>query len=266
MAFVVNEKIFQSIGKVADNADKMVASEEFYLEYIPIDKIVRNENNFFGIREIDELAESIEQNGLMHNIVVRRQENGKYQIISGERRFEAFCLLRERVGDKYKLIPAQVKQTDDVDAEIGLIQANTEVRQLTPAEQLQSVERLKALYEIKRQRGEKISGKLRERIAATLNMSVGQVGNLENISANLAPDLQQEFRDGKMSIPQALSLLKQHSAEQLSPAERAAAPKKFMRCRVPTADVERFFTGMSKKEVEAKILDILIRYFEEEER
>ncbi len=258
MAFTVNNKMLGNIGKVADNASKLEASEEFRLDYIPLNKIYRSAKNFFGLREIEDLADSIAQNGLQHNIVVRKLDNGEYELISGERRFCAFQLLRDRYGDKYKLIPAKISKADDVDAEISLIHANTDVRQLTPAAQLQSVERLKALYEIKRQRGEKISGRLRERLAADLRLSVGQVGNLENISANLDDEIKARFMAGEISIPQAVDLIRKEPVTEMVPPK----PKDFVRYKFPAAAIEQYFSGMSKKEIEQQLNDILQRHFE----
>lgn len=251
MAFTVNETMLNNIGRVSENAGRLEASENFRIDYIPLDKIQRSENNFFGIREIEELAESIEQNGLQHNIVLRESDFG-YELISGERRLCAFELLRQRHGDKYKFIPAKIIKADDVDAEIMLIHANTEVRQLTSAELLKSVERLKELYSEKQRRGEKTGGRLRERLAVDLGISVGQVGNLENISANLDAEQRKSFLSGEMTIPEALDSI------------RGKAPKvrEFSRYKFPTSLIEQYFAGYKPKEIEAAINQILIDYLE----
>ncbi len=258
MAFALSERMLGNIGKVADSASKLEASEGFRLEYIPLDQIHRSEQNFFGLREIEELADSIEQNGLQHNIVVRKLNGGGYELISGERRYGAYQLLYERYGDRYKHIPAKVTRSDDVDAEISLIHANTEVRKLTPAEQLRSVERLKELYELKRQRGEKISGRLRERLATDLKLSIGQVGNLENISANLDEENKERFLKGEISVPEALSRIKEKSVTELSPQPKT---KKFARYKFPFATIDQYFSGKSQKEIEKMLNDILVEHF-----
>lgn len=258
MGFTVNNTMLNNIGRVSDNAGKLEARESFRFDYIPIDKIHRSDKNFFGLREIEELAESIEQNGLQHNIVLRESDSG-YELISGERRLRAYELLRQRHGEKYKLIPAKVVSADDIDAEISLIHANTEVRQLTPAELLQSVERLKELYNEKQRRGENISGRLRERLASDLKISVGQVGNLENISANLDAASRERFLSGQMSVPEALATIRNKK-----PSE--PKPKEFNRYKFPSALIERHFAGYKQKEIEAAINQILIDYLERSER
>ena len=252
MAFTVNSNMLNNIGRVSENAGRLEASENFRIDYIPLEKIQRSENNFFGMREIEELAESIEQNGLQHNIVLRDNGCHEYELISGERRFCAFELLRQRHGDKYKFIPAKIIKTDDVDAEIMLIHANTEVRQLTPAELLQSVERLKELYSEKQRRGEKIGGRLRERLAADLGISVGQVGNLENISANLDAEQRESFLNGEMTVPDALDSIR----------SKTPKVKEFSRYKFPTSLIEQHFAGYKPKEIEAAINQILIDYLE----
>lgn len=60
------------------------------LEKITNGKNIRNERD----EEINELAKSIEENGLINPIYVKRIAGGKYQVIAGHRRFEAVKRLR----------------------------------------------------------------------------------------------------------------------------------------------------------------------------
>src|SRR5262245_43883727 len=51
----------------------------------------------FDAAELEILAASIQQNGLMQPITVRpAEEKGRYWIVAGERRWRAHCLLRDR--------------------------------------------------------------------------------------------------------------------------------------------------------------------------
>lgn len=61
----------------------------------------------FNLEAIEELSGSIKLLGLIQPITVRPLDNGKYQIISGERRFRASRLAG------LKTIPAYIKPTDD---------------------------------------------------------------------------------------------------------------------------------------------------------
>src|SRR3954464_24957 len=65
---------------------------------IPLDRIVPNPKQVRKtFRRIDELARSIEQYGLLHNLVVRpHSEPGYYQICAGARRSRALTLLSKQ--------------------------------------------------------------------------------------------------------------------------------------------------------------------------
>lgn len=70
------------------NEDEKVSS----LRLIPIDKISPDPNqprNQFDDKQIDELAESIKQHGLLQPIVVTPKRNGRFEIVAGERRYRA---------------------------------------------------------------------------------------------------------------------------------------------------------------------------------
>ena len=62
---------------------------------IPLDRIVPNPKQVRKtFRRIDELARSIEQYGLLHDLVViPHAEPGYYQIVAGERRYRALTFL-----------------------------------------------------------------------------------------------------------------------------------------------------------------------------
>jgi ParB family chromosome partitioning protein len=61
----------------------------------------------FDEEALNELAESIKQIGIIQPITVRKLENGKYQLITGERRFRASKLIG------LKTIPAYIRLADD---------------------------------------------------------------------------------------------------------------------------------------------------------
>ena len=79
------------------------------------------------------------QNGLNHNLVVRKLDNGKYELISGERRYTALTQLVEQGNEIFALVPCKVIEANDIDSEIILIQANAQTRELTEIEKLEQV-------------------------------------------------------------------------------------------------------------------------------
>ena len=124
--------------------------KQSFTQELDINSLVPSTNNFYGIREIEDLAASIKENGLIHNLVARKKDDGTYEIISGERRYHA----AKSLG--YKTLPCQVKEISDLDAEIMLIQANVEQRELLPSEKMEGIKRLKAIYERKKANGEEL--------------------------------------------------------------------------------------------------------------
>lgn len=90
----------------------------------------------FKKTELEELSNSIKKDGLIQPILVREIENGDYQIIAGERRWQAAKLAG------LKKVPIQVKNVDDDKAlELALIE-NIQRSDLNPIEEAYGYRRL----------------------------------------------------------------------------------------------------------------------------
>lgn len=90
----------------------------------------------FKKEDIDELAASIEKDGLLQPILVRRLGDGSYQIIAGERRWQA-----SKVAG-LKKVPIRIKDVDDDQAlELALIE-NIQRSDLNPIEEAYGYRRL----------------------------------------------------------------------------------------------------------------------------
>ena len=90
----------------------------------------------FDQEALDELADSIRTLGLIQPITVRRKEEGRYQIISGERRFRA-CRLAGM-----DMIPAYIRDTNDQGMLEMAIVENIQRENLDPIEVAMSYQRL----------------------------------------------------------------------------------------------------------------------------
>lgn len=201
-----------SLKGIADRVNKIDAEKSFNLQLINIDNLIPSSNNFYGIREIEELTESIKESGLMHNLVVRKLDNENYEILSGERRFHALKSLN------YKKVPCQVKEMNETDGEILLIQANAKQRELTPTEKMKSIERLEQLYAYKKAKGEEVpKGKTRDIIGKDIGLSGVQVGRYSKVSKNLIEPLKEKLDEGTITLTQAdtLSNLKDNEQEAI---------------------------------------------------
>lgn len=87
------------------NASPLVSIADIDIEQIEVNPF--QPRTEFNLEAIEELSGSIKLLGLIQPITVRPLDNGKYQIISGERRFRASKLAG------LKTIPAYIKPADD---------------------------------------------------------------------------------------------------------------------------------------------------------
>lgn len=201
--FSISQGMLNSVSQNVKKANEIEAKNNFNVQYIDIKDIERNKKNFYEIVNVEELAEDIKMNGLNHNLVVRKLDNGKYELISGERRYTALTQLVEQGNEIFALVPCKVIEANDIDSEIILIQANAQTRELTEIEKLEQVKRLTELYKTKKKNGEKVPGKIREIIANDLKLSPTQVGRYERINKNLIPELKEILENGNLTIANA---------------------------------------------------------------
>lgn len=133
---------------------------------IEIDKITRNPNQprkNFDETALQELADSIKQNGVLQPILVRKV-GIKYQIIAGERRYQASKLagLNE--------IPAVVRDIDDKEVfQLALIE-NLQRSDLSPMEEAKGYRQLIDSQGLTQEGLAKILSKSRSAIANTLRL------------------------------------------------------------------------------------------------
>ena len=118
----------------------------------------------FDKEALEQLAESISENGLLQPILVREYGDGRYQIIAGERRFRASKLagLTE--------IPAIVLDRDDKKAaQIALIE-NIQRENLNPIEEALAYKALAEEYDMTQEELSQKVGKSRSAIANAVRL------------------------------------------------------------------------------------------------
>lgn len=133
---------------------------------IEISKITRNPNQprkNFDETALQELADSIRQNGVLQPILVRKV-GGKYQIVAGERRYQASKLAG------LKEIPAVVRDIDDKEVfQLALIE-NLQRSDLSPMEEAKGYRQLIDSQGLTQEGLAKILSKSRSAIANTLRL------------------------------------------------------------------------------------------------
>lgn len=113
---------------------------------------------------LEELAESIRTFGLIQPISVRKQPDGRYQIISGERRFRA-CRLAGM-----EIIPAYIRTADDQGMLEMAIVENIQRQDLDPIEVAMSYQRLMDECDLTQEKMAQRVGKKRASVANYLRL------------------------------------------------------------------------------------------------
>lgn len=193
---------------------KTVIAETFTIKMIELEKIQPSADNFYSMSNIDDLADDIERQGLKHNLVVF-EKDGKYIIKSGHRRFAAIQKLISENRLNTKTVPCYI-DTEKSEAEnmLDLIALNNTARIMTDGEKIQEYQKLKEVFLQLEQEGKKPSGRMREKIADILNVSPAQVGKIENIEHNAAPEVKEAVQNGNVSISTANEIAKLDEEKQ----------------------------------------------------
>ncbi|MEQ8927918.1 MAG: ParB/RepB/Spo0J family partition protein [Fulvivirga sp.] len=143
----------------------------------------------FDKEALQELSESIKVQGIIQPITVRRLSKGKYQLISGERRYQASKLAG------LEAIPAYVRTADDQQMlEMALIE-NIQRENLNAIEIALSYQRLLTECNLKQEElGDRV-GKNRTTVTNYLRL------------LKLPPDIQAAIRDKRISMGHARALI-----------------------------------------------------------
>ena len=203
------------LNAVTQKAEKQQKTSQII--YLDIDEIETNPQNFYGLRNIDELAGLIAVSHLIEPLTVTKTSEGKYKLISGHRRRAAVQkLLEEGIYTERKL-PCIVKTREKLSIEqengetiefdedavemLNLIASNRGQREeRTVDEKLQEIKYLesfaKAIYNQKnsRRRGRFVNFFAEE----ILNISKSQLLRINSLE-KLTENVRQAIDDKKIS-------------------------------------------------------------------
>ena len=181
---------------------------------IPITELRPNGGNFYDTSNFEDLADSIELNGLLEPLCVfrRGQGTGSYVIFSGHRRYKALRLLYEKSGfEKWTEVPCIVyPDPHDANREtVMLIHANSTGRVLSNWEKAQQARRLKEALVAMREGGAELPGRIRDLVAEEMQMSASKLARLEAIGNNLTEvRFAKAWREGRLNESVAYELSK----------------------------------------------------------
>lgn len=200
-----------------------------HLDEVPIELVHPNPNQprmHFNKEELDELALSIEKDGLLQPILVREDAEG-YEIIAGERRWQASQLAG------LKKVPVRIKEADDMKVlELALIE-NLQRSDLNPIEEAYGYKRMM-------ERGNRTQSE----VASAVSKGRSTIANALRL-LDLPEDAQQMLYEEKITAGHARAILAIPSDEG-----RAKLTEKLVKEKLSVREAEslaRLIAGREKQ-------------------
>ncbi|GAK17256.1 LOW QUALITY PROTEIN: chromosome (plasmid) partitioning protein ParB [Vibrio sp. JCM 19053] len=153
---------------------------------------------------LEELAASIQSQGIIQPIVVRQVENGQFEIIAGERRWRA----ARQAG--LKRVPCLVKKVEDRAAIAMALIENIQREDLNVIEEAQALERLQDEFTLTHQQVADVIGKSRTTVSNLLRLN------------QLEVDVKGLVADKKIGNGHARALLALEGEQQVEVAQQVA--------------------------------------------
>ena len=182
------------------------------IRMIPLEDIFSNINNFYQLRDLEPLADSIAMTGLQQPLVVVPTDSaGKYRLISGHRRRAALEKLvkdREHPREDLRLVPCMIQSYSSSTMErLQLVLANSTARELSSAEKMRQAEEIETLFYQLKEEGYAFPGRMRDQVAKACKISAPKLARLKVIREKLkAAELVYLFEKDKLTEQAAYAL------------------------------------------------------------
>ena len=178
---------------MADVTETQSVAEQGAAEkFIPIEKISPNPEQprkRFDPEDLQDLANSIREKGVIQPLIVRRRENGTFEIVAGERRWRA-----SQMAQLHEL-PVIIREFTDVEVlEVAIIE-NIQRADLNSIEEAAGYRQLMDRF-----------GHTQEKMAEALGKSRSHIANLLRL-LNLPDDVLEMVRVGDLSAGHARTLV-----------------------------------------------------------
>ena len=242
---VAPESVESSVKTLVEKLEQPKTKMPFNFKFVLRNKIELNKDNNYEQSEIEKLAKSILEYGLMHNLEgLYIEDTDTYILESGERRTRAidyllnkfkdieesdpeFELYMENVKGYENGYPMNVKRMKEelppdskeakiqsLNSRIRLHAANQEIRSEEPGEKLRNITEYKQLLEEKNKllpRSQRVN--VNKTIAEHEKITDRQVQKYNNV-AKLIPELQEEFANNNITLNEGDSYSQLSEAEQ----------------------------------------------------
>lgn len=213
-----------------DTTEESVVQDIRSLRHVPVELLHPNPNNprkHFAEEDLESLAKSLRDKGLLQPLVVRPRGDGSFEIVAGERRWRA----SQRAG--IHDVPVLIRELDDKETlEIALIE-NIQRSDLNVLEEARAYRQLLEQYGYTQQQLADAIGKSRSHIANTMRLM------------SLPESIQHHIEDGSLTAGHARSLIATDAPEHLA--------DKIIKLKLTVRETEDLVRGQSTKTAKIKI-------------
>jgi|TARA_B100001094_G_scaffold92756_1_gene88628 ParB family chromosome partitioning protein len=172
------KKLNKGLDALLGNQDQKQRSiKDINIEQIKAGRFQPRSN--FDKQKLNELTNSIKNQGVLSPILVRELGLNEYEVIAGERRLRA-----SKMAD-LKTIPCLVDQKQDQDALISALIENLQREDLNPVEEARGLDRLKREFGLTQDQVATSTGKARSTIANSLRILTLPKSVLDMLSSGL---------------------------------------------------------------------------------
>lgn len=274
---VVLQHVVQTENVVEDKKEQIESNrtvKDGETVYLDMDKLRPNSKNMYSMSQIEKLGDLIKlSGGILQNIIVLPEdEEGYYTITTGERRWRAARLLREKglYPEKFEgKVPCTIRSLDDIDLPISkemkeqfAILTTNQYRDKSDGEKMMEMQEWKKIIAALREAGaeylpmhltdgEKVKIKgtpTRELLAGQLGVSTGQIARMETVEKKGSPQLLDMLMNDSMDLSAAEEMLRLNEQEQNETLQQL---KRKQRNKITKTEVK----AQVEKKLEKKQLD-----------
>jgi ParB family chromosome partitioning protein len=225
-------------GGLGRGLDALLETKEVGVQSLPVSRLSPNRfqpRTDFNDTGMEELTESIRQQGIVQPVVVTPAEGDSYTIVAGERRWRA----AQRAGLEEVPVIIKVVEDDRQLLELALVE-NLQRADLNAIEEAEAFRSLRQSF-----------GLSQEQIGVQVGRSRAAISNALRLLA-LPDEIQDMMRDGRLSAGQARPLL-----GMTNPEERLAMARRALAQGLSARQVEALTSGERKprKKREPKGMD-----------
>ena len=235
----------KGLGALLGDFDQDYGEKSPY-QKLPIYKVEPNPNQprqDFDEEELQALADSIGEHGIVQPLTVRQLDSGYYQIIAGERRWRA-----ARIAGLSE-VPAVIIEADDKKAmELALIE-NLQRQDLNPVEEALGYKSLMEDYGLTQEDTAKRVGKSRPTVANALRL------------LGLCPEVLEKLRSGELTAGHARAVL-----TVKTPKKQQEAAQKIIALGLSVRQAELLCKNMTREPAPEKEVTLAVDYVAECEK